>query len=80
LQKLTLYSRPGCHLCEDMAFALTPIIRGRASLEIVDVEGSPDLEKGYGLRIPVLVGGGTELSAHPLDVAAVEAFLASAHG
>ena len=80
MRKLTLYGRPGCHLCEDAALELTPIIRGRASLEIVDVEGSADLERAYGLRIPVLVGGGTELSAHPLDVAAVEAFLASAHG
>jgi hypothetical protein len=60
-----------------MAVALTPIVRGRASLAIVDVEGSPDLERAYGQRIPVLVGGDTELSMHPLDVAAVEAYLRS---
>jgi hypothetical protein len=63
-----------------MAVALTPIIRGRASLEIVDVEGKPDLERAYGQRIPVLFGGDTELSIHPLDVAAVETYLAPVHG
>lgn len=80
MRTLTLYSRPDCHLCEELAVALGPIIRGRAQLRIVDVGGDIVLKKAYGLRIPLLVGEGEELSAHPLDVAAVEAYLASADG
>ena len=64
---LILYSRPECHLCEEMSAELEPLLRGRATLQIVDVDQSPALVRRYGLRIPVLVAGDTELSAYPLD-------------
>ena len=71
---LILYSRPDCHLCELLAAELTPLLRGRALLEHVDVGQDPDLERRYGLRVPVLVSGETELSGYPLDRARVERF------
>ncbi len=80
MKSLQLYSRPGCHLCEELAEALAPIIRGRARLEIIDIDADLALKKQYGLRIPVLVGDGQELPALPLDAAAIEAYLASANG
>jgi Glutaredoxin-like domain (DUF836) len=77
VRKLILYSRPGCHLCEDVATQLEPLLRGRATLEIVDVDGSVALERRYGRRIPVLVDGDVELSAYPLDAERVARHLAS---
>jgi hypothetical protein len=53
---VTLYSRAGCHLCDDAkkpvarAVAATP----GASLCTVDIAGNADLEARYGLRIPVV--------------------------
>jgi len=64
---LILYSRPGCHLCEELAEELAPLLGGRATITHVDVSRDPALERRYGLRIPVLVAGDTELSSFPLD-------------
>jgi len=80
MKTLRLYSRPECHLCDELAAALDPIIRGRARLEVVNIDNDLALKKRYGLRIPVLVGGDRELSAYPLDAAAVETYLTSVHG
>ena len=77
MRTLILYSRPGCHLCEDLAAQLLPLLRGRATLEIVDVDQSVTLERRYGLRIPVLADGDVELSSYPLDRERVERHLAS---
>ncbi len=53
---VTLYTRAGCHLCDD---AKKPVVRAvaatpGASLRIVDIAGDADLEARYGLRIPVV--------------------------
>ena len=56
---------------------LAPLLRGRATLEIIDVDSSVALERRYGLRIPVLVDGDVELSTYPLDAERVTHHLAS---
>jgi hypothetical protein len=76
--KLTLYSRPECHLCEAVLEQLLPLIEGRAEVEIVDVDQSVALERRYGLRIPVLVANDVELSTYPLDRSRVERYLETA--
>jgi hypothetical protein len=75
MRKLTLYSRPECHLCEALLEQLLPLLRGRAEVEIVDVDQSVALERRYGLRIPVLTAGDEELSTYPLDRPSVERYL-----
>ena len=77
MRTLVLYSRPGCHLCEQLAAELEPLLRGRAVVELKDVDESVALERRYGLRIPVLVDGDIELSGYPLDRARVERHLNS---
>jgi hypothetical protein len=74
---LILYSRPGCHLCEEVADELAPLLAGRATLEHVDVSTDPVLEQRFGLRIPVLAAGDTELSSYPLDRERVRLYLES---
>jgi glutaredoxin len=60
--KITLYGKPGCHLCET---ARTVVERVRAEhafeLEEVDVSIDPLLNARYGERIPVLELDGEEL-------------------
>ena len=64
-RKITLYSRPGCHLCEDAADLLARLA-GRFSLEIVEVSILSDagLYERYKHRIPVVaIAGGPTLAA-----------------
>jgi Glutaredoxin-like domain (DUF836) len=75
---LTLYSRRDCHLCAAMAEELAPLLGDRARLSVVDISNDDDLERRYGLRIPVLTAGDEELSVYRLDSRRVERFLAGA--
>jgi hypothetical protein len=72
----TVYSRPGCHLCEDFVTELIPLCRGRARIVVEDVDRDSTARAAWGLRIPVLVVAGREICAVHLDQAAVAALLA----
>jgi hypothetical protein len=78
MAKLTLYSRPECHLCEALLADLVPLLGSDDSVEIVDVDSSIAMSRRYGLRIPVLVAGEVELSTYPLDRERVRRYLAPA--
>jgi hypothetical protein len=71
---LTLYSRPECHLCEEMLAELMPVVAGRARIEIVDITDDEALHARYLLEIPVLAHRDRELSRHRLDRAGLERF------
>jgi hypothetical protein len=60
-----------------MTADLLPLLEGRATVRIVNVDDSIATERKYGLRIPVLVDGDVELSEYPLDRERVERHLAS---
>jgi len=59
---VTLYSRPGCHLCDE-ARAVLERARGRAAFEIdeINIETDDGLHARYLERIPVVVLDGEEL-------------------
>jgi hypothetical protein len=75
MRDLVLYSRPACHLCERLMEELGPLLAGRAIVTVVDIDGDPALRERYGLRIPVLVGGGEELCGYPPDLDRVRRYL-----
>ncbi|CAB4331038.1 unannotated protein [freshwater metagenome] len=52
---VTIYSREGCHLCED-ALNILQGLQGELKFEIkvIDIAGNTDLEKLYGEQIPVI--------------------------
>ena len=55
---LTLYTRPGCHLCDSMKSVVDEVAREQpVALREVDVTGDVGLERRYGAEIPVLVHG-----------------------
>jgi hypothetical protein len=78
MPKLTLYGRPECHLCEALLADLVPLLPAGVTIETVDVDSSVALERRYGLRIPVLAAGDTELSGYPLEVERVRRYFESA--
>jgi glutaredoxin len=56
VRSLTLYSRPGCHLCDEMKAVVARVARGvPLALAEVDISTDPQLEARYGLEIPVLM-------------------------
>ncbi len=58
VRRLTLYGRPGCHLCDDARAILDRV--GEPYL-LVDIEQDDDLLKKYLERIPVVTLDGEEL-------------------
>jgi glutaredoxin len=57
--RLILYSRPGCHLCDDMKAVVEPVARQfGCSIEEVDISGDAALEAQFGSEIPVLFVNG----------------------
>lgn len=74
--RLTVYSRAWCHLCDDLLAALTPICEELgADIVVVDVDAHPEHEEAHDERVPVVVGGETELCHYFLDAPAVRAYL-----
>lgn len=65
---LTLYGKPGCHLCDDARAIVGEALAGRdVVLREVDVTLDPVLERRYGERIPVVAVDGEELFDHFVD-------------
>ncbi|MDH5444702.1 MAG: glutaredoxin family protein [Gammaproteobacteria bacterium] len=66
--QLTIYTRDGCHLCEDMLLELQQRKSKRPfSLNIIEINGLPELESLYGTKVPVLVHEGREICHFFLD-------------
>ena len=64
---LTLYSRPGCHLCDDMKAVITRVsndLRLPVALEEIDISTDADLESRYGVEIPVLLVDGKKMAKY----------------
>jgi glutaredoxin len=68
MHAVRLYSRPGCHLCEDARDVILQV-RDRFSFtfEEVDIDGDDDLVREYGIRIPVVDVDGEEVFEIAVD-------------
>ncbi len=75
--EVTLYGRPGCHLCDD-ALAVLRRIRADAgfALRTVDIEADPALLRAYLERIPVIALDGDVLYEFHVDEADLRSRLA----
>ena len=52
---ITVYSRHGCHLCENAEEVLTNLKNELDfNLEVIFIDGDTDLEKLYGHEVPVI--------------------------
>jgi glutaredoxin len=77
--RVTLYSRPGCGLC-DRARQVLEAERARTGFELIDVDitGEDALELEYGVRIPVVTVDGRELFELEVDPAELARVVRSA--
>lgn len=74
---VTLYGRPGCHLCDDARTQLAGLAPELGfSLEEVDIESDDDLHARYLERIPVIALDGEELFDFFVDEGSLRAALA----
>jgi len=64
---LTLYSRPGCHLCDEMKAVVqraSQAVDAPIAIEEIDISTDPELEARYGLEIPVLLMDGKKAAKY----------------
>lgn len=55
MARVKIYTKPGCHLCDDMKEVVKRVARRTPiQLEEIDISADPTLEARYGLEIPVL--------------------------
>jgi glutaredoxin len=78
MTRLTLYGKPGCHLCEE-ARAVVDAVRSRHPFELteVDITRDPVLEARYRERIPVIAIDGQERLELVIEATELERALAS---
>ena len=69
MRHLRLYTRQGCHLCEDMQAQLQDLQAEHGfTLELTDLDREPGMQSAYGRRVPVLeTAEGTCLCEHYLE-------------
>ena len=62
---VTIYSRPGCHLCDDMKAIVQRVARTiPLSIEEIDISKDAALEAEFGLEIPVLFVAGKKAAKY----------------
>ena len=68
-REATLYSRPGCHLCEEAKAAIAPLLREfGATLREVNIDEDAVLRDRYGWDVPVIFLGARKVAKHRIDV------------
>ncbi|HET6563534.1 MAG TPA: glutaredoxin family protein [Marmoricola sp.] len=59
--RVTLYTRPGCHLCDDARAVVAAVCAELAeSFTEVDIDGDAELTRRYGDEIPVTLVDGVQ--------------------
>ena len=67
---VTLYGRPGCHLCEEMKATIERAVERsalEARIEEIDISTDADLEARYGTDIPVLLVDGKKAAKYRIS-------------
>ena len=72
-QAFILFTRDGCHLCDQ---AMTLLDQAGIDWRPVDIDDDPALTEKYGLRVPVLRRPDTcDELCYPFDASAVQEFV-----
>jgi glutaredoxin len=67
---VTIYSRPGCHLCEEAKTQLAPLLREfGARLTEINIDEDPQLRARYDYDVPVIFLGARKAAKHRVDPA-----------
>jgi glutaredoxin len=66
----TIYSRPGCHLCEEAKAQIAPLLKAfDARLTEVNIDDDPELRARYDHDVPVIFLGARKVAKHRIDIA-----------
>jgi len=52
--RITIYGRPGCHLCDEAEARVHELSAGRAEVEFIDIEQDDELHRRLLELIPVI--------------------------
>jgi glutaredoxin len=67
--EVTLYTRKGCHLCEEAKAQMAPLLREfGARLREVDIDADETLRALYDADVPVIFLGERKVAKHRLDL------------
>jgi glutaredoxin len=67
---VTIYSRPGCLLCEEAKTQIAPLLKEfRARLTEINIDEDPELRARYDYDVPVIFLGARKAAKHRVDVA-----------
>jgi Glutaredoxin-like domain (DUF836) len=77
MPRWTIYSRPGCTLCETLMMELAAVLGPHAAGEVivVDITDDAELERRYGSKIPVLTADDAFVCSYHLDRERLAAYL-----
>lgn len=65
---VTVYSRHGCHLCENAVNTLEGMREELAfTIDVIYIDGNPELEKLYGNEVPVIHINGEHHDFYKVD-------------
>lgn len=66
---VTLYTRPGCHLCEEAKAQIAPLLsKAGARLREVNIDADPVLRARYDSDVPVIFLGARKVAKHRVDL------------
>jgi glutaredoxin len=66
---VTLYTRPGCHLCEEAKSQIAPLLRAAGiTLQEVNIDDDPALRAQYDFDVPVIFLGARKVAKHRVDL------------
>jgi glutaredoxin len=67
---ITLYTRAGCHLCEEAKAQMTPLLHEfGVALREVHIDNDPMLRAEYDQDVPVIFLGDQKVAKHRVDLA-----------
>jgi glutaredoxin len=67
---VTIYSRPGCHLCEEAKAQIAPLLKEfGARLTEINIDEDPELRTRYDYDVPVIFLGARKIGKHRVDPA-----------
>lgn len=76
--QLTIYSRPGCHLCDEMKHVVATVAgRFEVAVTEINIDTDPELEAKYGWEIPVLLIEGVKVAKYRISEDALTRALAA---
>jgi hypothetical protein len=73
---LEVYSRHGCHLCEQLIEELLPLVRGYFDVDVRDIDSREAWQQRYDVRVPVVEFEGRVICEYHLDRPAIDELVA----